>query len=82
MKVTIHIEAYTISAYRAIRPALVTSKVGCLGVSGMTFSAIINQSDYAYLVDVINHAAQDVGIPRDEYSIIQMQTISLPKSLR
>ena len=78
MKSTIHIETYTISAYRAIRPAVVASNVGTFGVCGLTFppskgvrgiTATIKQSDYAYLVDVVNHAAQSAGIPRDEYDI-------------
>ena len=58
MKPTVLIQTYTIAAYRAIRPALVASNVGYLGVSGMVFSATINQFDYAYLVDVVNQAAQ------------------------
>ena len=78
MKSLIHIEAYTMPAYRAIRPALVASRVGYLGVSGMVFSATINTKDYAYLVDVINQAAQAAGIPKNEYAITLFQTISLP----
>ena len=76
MKSTIHIETYTMAAYRAIRPALVAAKVGYLGVSGLTISATIKQSDYAYLVDVVNHAAQSAGIPRDEYDIKTVHGIS------
>ena len=76
MKSTIHIETYTKAAYRAIRPALVAANVGYLGVSGLTISATIKQSDYAYLVDVVNHAAQSAGIPRDEYDIKTMHAIS------
>jgi hypothetical protein len=76
MKVTIHIETYTMAAYRAIRPALVAANVGYLGVSGLTISATIKQSDYAYLVDVVNHAAQSAGIPRDEYDIKTVHAIS------
>ena len=45
MKVQILIEAYTTPAYRAIRPALVASSVGYLGVSGTTFSATIDIDD-------------------------------------
>ena len=78
MKSVIHIEAHTIAAYRAIRPALVTSNVGYLGVSGMIFSATINTKDYAYLVDIINHAAKDAGIHRSEYDILLMQAITKP----
>ncbi len=85
MKSTILIETHTISAYRAIRPALVAANVGYLGVSGLTFppskgargiTATIKQSDYAYLVDVVNHAAQSAGIPRDEYDIKTVHAIS------
>ena len=76
MKVTIHIDTYTMAAYRAIRPALVAANVGYLGVSGLTISATIKQSDYAYLVDVVNHAAQSAGIPRDEYDIKTVHAIS------
>ena len=76
MKSLIHIEAYTIPAYRAIRPALVASRVGYLGVSGMVFSATINTKDYAYLVDVITQAVQAAGIPASEYSIVLMQNLA------
>ncbi len=76
MKVIIHIETYTMAAYRAIRPAVVASNVGTFGVSGLTISATIKQSDYAYLVDVVNHAAQNTGIPRDEYDIKTVHAIS------
>ena len=76
MKSTIHIETYTMAAYRAIRPALVAANVGYLGVSGLTISATIKQSDYAYLVDVVNHAAQSAGIPRNEYDIKTVHAIS------
>ena len=75
MNSLIHIEAYTLPAYRAIRPALVASNVGYLGVSGMVFSATINTNDYAYLVDVVNQAAQAAGIPRNEYNIILMHML-------
>ena len=80
MKSLIHIEAYTLPAYRAIRPALVASRVGYLGVSGMVFSATINTKDYAYLVDVVNHAARGSGVPPSEYDITLFQSVSLPKS--
>ena len=76
MKSTIHIETHTMAAYRAIRPALVAANVGYLGVCGLTISATIKQSDYAYLVDVVNHAAQSAGIPRDEYDIKTVHGIS------
>ena len=76
MKVQILIETHTTSAYRAIRPALVASNVGYLGVSGLTISATIFMKDFAYLVDVVNHAAQSAGIPRDEYDIKTVHAIS------
>ena len=76
MKAIIHIETYTKAAYRAIRPAVVATNLGYLGVSGLTISATIKQSDYAYLVDVVNHAAQSAGIPRDEYDIKTVHAIS------
>ena len=76
MKSTILIETHTTPAYRAIRPAIVAAKVGYLGVSGLTISATINPTDFAYLVDVVNHAAQSAGIPRDEYDIKTVHAIS------
>ena len=76
MKSTILIETHTTSAYRAIRPALVASNVGSFGVSGLTISATIFMKDFAYLVDVVNHAAQSAGIPRDEYDIKTVHAIS------
>ena len=78
MKATIHIETYTMAAYRAIRPAVVASNLGYFGVCGLTISATIKQSDYAYLIDVVNHAAQSAGIPRTEYAIINLQSILKP----
>jgi len=78
MKATIHIETYTMAAYRAIRPAVVASNLGYFGVCGLTISATIKQSDYAYLVDVVNHAAQSAGIPCTEYAIINLQSILKP----
>ena len=76
MKATIHIEAYTMAAYRAIRPVVVSSVVGYVGVCGLTISATINARDYAYLVDVVNIAAQSAGIPRNEYDIKTAHNIS------
>ena len=37
MKATVHIETYTMAAYRAIRPADVAARVGYIGVCGLTF---------------------------------------------
>ncbi len=78
MKSVILIEAYTMPAYRAIRPAIVGAQTGYVGVCGLTFSATIYQKDYPYLVDVVNIAAQSAGIPRNEYSIIALQNIAKP----
>jgi hypothetical protein len=75
MKSTIHIETYTMAAYRAIRPALVASIVGYLGVSGMTFSATIDIDEYPMLANVVSNAAQCAGVPRNEYAIINLHTI-------
>ena len=76
MKAQILIEAYTAPAYRAIRPAIVAANVGYLGVSGLTISATINPTDFAYLVDVVNHAAQSARVSRDEYEIRTLHNIS------
>ena len=76
MKAQILIEAYTAPAYRAIRPAIVAAKVGYLGVSGLTISVTIFMKDFAYLVDVVNHAAQSAGVSRDEYEIRTLHNIS------
>ena len=78
MKSTIHIETYTMAAYRAIRPAIVAAKVGYIGVSGLTISATIFMKDFAYLVDVVNHAAQSAGVDRSEYEIRTMHNITQP----
>ena len=75
MKVTVLIETQTMAAYRAIRPAVVASNIGTFGVCGLTISATIKQSDYAYLVDVVKQAAQSAGIPRSEYNILALQKI-------
>ena len=48
MKATIHIEAYTMAAYRAIRPVVVSSVVGYVGVCGLTISATINSLTIIY----------------------------------
>ena len=79
MKATILIETHTISAYRAIRPAIVAAKVGYIGVSGLTISATIFMKDFAYLVDVVNHAAQSAGVDRDEYEIRTLHNIPPPQ---
>jgi hypothetical protein len=79
MKTIIHIEAYTKAAYRAIRPAVVATNLGFFGVCGLTISATIKQSDYSYLVDVVNHAAQSAGVDHSEYAIINLQRILIPR---
>ena len=76
MKVTVLIETHTIPAYRAIRPAIVAAKVGYIGVSGLTISATIFIKDFAYLVDVVNNAAQSARVSRDEYEIRTLHNIS------
>ena len=52
MEALIHIETYTVAAYRAIRPAIVASGIGYFGVSGLLISARIKTKDYSYLVAV------------------------------
>ena len=76
MKVQVLIETHTIPAYRAIRPALVAANVGYLGVSGLTISVTIFMKDFAYLVDVVNTAAQSARVSRDEYEIRTLHNIS------
>ena len=78
MKVQVLIETHTIPAYRAIRPALVAANVGYLGVSGLTISVTIFMKDFAYLVDVVNTAAQSARVSRDEYEIRTLHSISTP----
>ena len=79
MKTIIHIEAYTKAAYHAIRPALVTSINGFLGVCNSTFSATINKSEYDHLVEVVRTAAQSAGVDHSEYAIINLQRILKPR---
>lgn len=73
MEALIHIEAYTVAAYRAIRPAIVATNIGYFGVIGLLISAQIKTKDYSYLVDVVNQAAEDAGVERSEYSIVLME---------
>lgn len=78
IKAIIHIETYTVAAYRAIRPSVVAySNIGYYGVSGLLISATINPNDYGLLVDIINHAAAAEHIPREEYSIVLMQMVKV-----
>ena len=76
MKSTVLIETKTMAAYRAIRPAIIAAKVGYIGVSGLTISATIFIKDFAYLVDVVNNAAQSARVSRDEYEIRTLHNIS------
>ncbi len=75
MEALIHIEAYTMAAYRAIRPAIVASGIGYFGVIGLLISARIKTKDYSYLVDVVNQAAEQAGVGREEYSIVLMEML-------
>ena len=68
MEALIHIETYTVAAYRAIR-----SGIGYFGVSGLLISARIKTKDYSYLVAVVNQAAECAGVDRSEYSIVLME---------
>lgn len=75
MEAPIHIETYTVAAYRAIRPAIVASGIGYFGVSGLLISARIKTKDYSYLVAVVNQAAECAGVDRSEYSIVLMEML-------
>ena len=73
MKSQILITTQTRNAYRAIRIALVNSGIGTLGVSGMTFSAIIDFDDYALLVDTLRMETDRAAVLPDEYTITTAQ---------
>lgn len=75
MEALIHIETYTVAAYRAIRPAIVASGIGYFGVSGLLISARIKTKDYSHLVAVVNQAAECAGVDRSEYSIVLMEML-------
>lgn len=75
MEALIHIETYTVAAYRAIRPAIVASGIGYFGVSGLLISARIKTKDYSYLVAVVNQAAECARVDRSEYSIVLMEML-------
>ena len=75
MEALIHIETYTVAAYRAIRPAIVATGIGYFGVSGLLISARIKTKDYSYLVAVVNQAAECTGVDRSEYSIVLMEML-------
>ena len=73
MKSQILITTQTHNAYRAIRTALVNAKIGDLGVSGMTFSAIIDFADYALLVNIIRTETARASVLPGEYTITTAQ---------
>ena len=78
MKATILIKAHTMAAYRAIRPALVAAHIGNISVSGLTISATINPKDFDSLLDVVDDAADNANVSREEYEIKTMHSISKP----
>ena len=73
MKSQILITTQTHNAYRAIRTALVNAKIGDLGVSGMTFSAIIDFADYALLVNIIRTETARASVLPSEHTITTAQ---------
>ena len=73
MKSQILITTQTRNAYRTIRTALINAKIGDLGVSGMTFSAIIDFANYALLVDTIRMETARAAVLPDEYTITTAQ---------
>lgn len=73
MKSQVLITAHTRNAYRAIRIALVNFGIGTLGVSGMTFNAIIDFADYALLVDTLRMETDRAAVLPDEYVITTAQ---------
>ena len=80
MKVQILIEAYTAPAYRAIRPALVAAHIGNIAVSGLTISATINPKDFDCLIDVVDDAADNANVSREEYEIKTMHNLPQKKA--
>ena len=77
MSVQLYIRTFTKNAYRAIRIALVNSGIGTLGVSGMTFSAVIDYDDYALLIDILRMETKRAAVDESEYSIETAQIIAL-----
>ena len=76
MKSTILIKTHSTSAYRAIRSALVAAHIGNISVSGLTISATINPKDFDCLLDVVDDAADNANISREEYDIKTMHKVS------
>jgi len=48
---------------------------GISTIESQQVTVTINPKDFAYLVDVVNIAAQSAGIPRDEYDIKTVHNI-------
>ena len=79
MKSTILIKTHSTSAYRAIRSALVAAHIGNISVSGLTISATINPKDFDCLLDVVDDAADNANVSREDYEIKTMHSISKPR---
>ena len=78
MKSTILIKTHSTSAYRAIRSALVAAHIGNISVSGLTISATINPKDFDCLLDVVDDAADNANVSREDYEIKTMHKVSNP----
>ena len=78
MKTTILIKTHSTSAYRAIRSALVAAHIGNISVSGLTISATINPKDFDCLLDVVDDAADNANVSREDYEIKTMHKVSKP----
>ena len=78
MKTTILIKTHSTSAYRAIRSALVAAHIGNISVSGLTSSATINPKDFDCLLDVVDDAADNANVSREDYEIKTMHKVSNP----
>ena len=78
MKSTILIKTHSTSAYRTIRPALVAAHIGNIGVSGMTISVTINPKEFDCLIDVVDDAADNANVSREDYEIKTMHKVSNP----
>ena len=51
---------------------------GISTIESQQVTVTINPKDFAYLVDVVNHAAQSAGVDRAEYEIRTMHNIPKP----
>ena len=76
MKTQVLIKTHTMAAYRAIRPVLVAAHIGNISVSGLTISATINPKDFDCLLDVVDDAADNANVSREDYEIRTMHKIS------